>query len=195
MKNWIDALTLWWMVEWRFFLSFILLLLTFWLFNLLGSPVSEESFLASTSQVVFSIGDKTYYYTPAGNVFVLISFFLFYLIGASAKHAINHPFGKRLIKLNYKGSNVDSVSWSDGLSLQFSLAWRIFALYMIYSVILIALDVKEVVENIDGSVHTTYTMEWIEWALPIIFGVISARLFLTRPLISNKKYSIIDNTN
>ena len=194
MKNWIDALTLWWMVEWRFFLSFILLLLTFWLFNLLGSPVSEESFLASTSQVVFSIGDKTYYYTPAGNVFVLISFFLFYLIGASAKHAINHPFGKRLIKLNYKDADIDSATWSNGFSLQWSLAWRTSVLYMIFSVILIVLDIKEVVENIDGSVHTTYTMEWIEWALPIIFGVISARLLITKPL-GNKKYSVIDNTN
>jgi hypothetical protein len=100
-----------------------------------------------------------------------------------------------LIKLNYKGSNVDSVSWSNGLSLQFSLAWRIFVLYIIFITVLVVLDIKEVVENIDGSVHIAYTTGWIEWALPIILGVISARLFLTRPLISNKKYSIIDNTN
>jgi hypothetical protein len=195
MKNWIDALTLWWMVEWRFFLSSILLLLTFWLFNLFGSPVSEESFLASASQVSFFINNDGYYYTPDKSVIGLMFLILFYLIGASAKHAINHPFGKRLIKLNYKGSNVDSVSWSNGLSLQFSLAWRIFVLYIIFITVLVVLDIKEVVENIDGSVHTIYTIEWIEWALPIIFGVISARLFLTRPLISNKKYSVVDNIN
>jgi len=116
------------------------------------------------------------------------------LIGASAKHAINHPFGKRLIKLNYKDADIDSATWSNGFSLQWSLAWRTSVLYMIFSVILIVLDIKEVVENIDGSVHTTYTMEWIEWALPIIFGVISARLLITKPL-GNKKYSVIDNTN
>jgi hypothetical protein len=195
MKNWIDALTLWWMVEWRFLLSFILLLLTFWLFNLFGSPVSEESFLASASQVSFFINKDGFYYTPDKGVIGLMFLILFYLIGASAKHAINHPFGKRLIKLNYKGSNVDSVSWSNGLSLQFSLAWRIFVLYIIFITVLVVLDIKEVVENIDGSVHIAYTTGWIEWALPIILGVISARLFLTRPLISNKKYSVVDNIN
>ena len=195
MKNWIDALTLWWVVTWRFLLSIALLTLIFFaILYQYGTPVTYEAYLASAFQVAFSISDKTYYYTPVGNVFVLISFFLFYLIGASAKHAINYPFGKRLIKLNYKDADIDSATWSNGFSLQWSLAWRTSVLYMIFSVILIVLDIKEVVENIDGSVHTTYTMEWIEWALPIIFGVISARLLITKPL-GNKKYSVIDNTN
>jgi len=189
MNKWIDAAVLWWAVSWRFCFSFVVLLFAFWLFNLFGPPVSYEEFIVSTSQVNFSIGSTEYFYTPDINTFTLLFSALVYLIGASAQHAINHPFGKRLIQINYKDTNIESSTWGNGFSLQWSLFWRILVMYIIYSIVLVLLGIKEVVENIDGSVMTTYTTGWSEWFVPIIFGVISAKLLILKTL-GHKKYTI-----
>jgi len=188
-KNWIDASTLWLSVEWRFWLSLVLLTLIFWVFDLFGSQMSYEEQILSTRQADFSIGYAAYFYTPSIGVISFMFLALFYLIGASAKLAINHPFGKRLIKINHKDISLNRATWGNGFSLQWSLAWRTFVLYLIYSAILIILDIKEVVENIDGSVYTSYTIEEIRWLLPIVFGIISAKLLLFKSF-GNIKYHI-----
>ena len=130
--QWVNALTLWWSITWRFWLSLALLLLVFFgLIYLFDTPVSYQEYQSSAVKFDITLGSETQYYTGSGllsSMLPLVFIISFYLVGWSGKHALNNPLGKREfpVKKIIDGTETvaEDISWLDGLILQWGVGWR-----------------------------------------------------------------------
>jgi hypothetical protein len=145
-NQWMDALTLWWSITWRLWLSLPLLLLVFFgLIYLFDTPVSYQEYQSSAVQMDITLGSETQYYIGSGllnSMFPLVFIIAFYLIGWSGKHALNNPLGKREFPVRkiIDGTEIGAgdASWVDGFILQWGVCWRSYVILILLAFILLA---------------------------------------------------------
>lgn len=186
-NQWMDALTLWWSITWRLYLSLVLLLLvSFSLIYLFDTPVSYQEYQSSAVKFDITLGSETQYYIGSGllgPMFPLVFIIAFYLIGWSGKHALNNPLGKRefpIEKITLPAGTLgalgappvtgaEDISWFDGFKLQWGVGWRVSV---------ISLFLLPAIENVPQSL----VWELFQFVFYVLIGLAATRWLIAKPI-------------
>ena len=176
-NQWMDALTLWWSITWRLYLSLVLLLLVYFsLIYLFDTPVSYQEYQSSAVKFDITLGSETQYYIGSGllsSILPLVVIISFYLIGWSGKHALNNPLGKREFPVRkiIDGTEigVGDISWLDGFKLQWGVGWRVSV---------ISLFLLPAIENVPQSL----VWELFQFVFYVLIGLVATRWLIAKPI-------------
>jgi len=186
-NQWMDALTLWWSITWRLYLSLVLLLLvSFSLIYLFDTPVSYQEYQSSAVKFDITLGSETQYYIGSGllgPMFPLVFIIAFYLIGWSGKHALNNPLGKREFPIEKitlpagtlgalgapPDTGAEDISWFDGFKLQWGVGWRVSV---------ISLFLLPAIENVPQSL----VWELFQFVFYVLIGLAATRWLIAKPI-------------
>ena len=185
-NQWMDALTLWWSITWRLYLSLVLLLLVYFsLIYLFDTPVSYQEYQSSAVKFDITLGSETQYYIGSGllsSILPLVVIISFYLIGWSGKHALNNPLGKRefpIEKITLPGTlgalgappdtGAEDISWFDGFKLQWGVGWRVFVISLVF---------LSAIENAPQSL----VWELFQFVFYVLIGLVATRWLIAKPI-------------
>ena len=182
-NQWMDALTLWWSITWRLYLSLVLLLLVYFsLIYLFDTPVSYQEYQSSAVKFDITLGSETQYYIGSGllsSILPLVVIISFYLVGWSGKHALNNPLGKRefpIEKITLPGTlevppdtGAEDISWFDGFKLQWGVGWRVFVISLVF---------LSAIENAPQSL----VWELFQFVFYVLIGLVATRWLIAKPI-------------
>ena len=185
-NQWVNALTLWWGIFWRFILVMFALLVAIFSLVWLLSP---ESIVTGNGQYSFNSNSSN---NDLGLLPLLILVITGWMMGAPGQHLLNQPYGNRKIIMAGRLMGQGKANWMDGFTLQWALFWRGLLIHFGLMLIMVMLGFpKEVTTLADGSVVVNYGIQ--DPNLNTLMGLviyILASLHLLKKPFGNRVYSV-----
>ena len=185
-NQWVNALTLWWGIFWRFILVMFALLVAIFSLVWLLSP---ESIVTGNGQYSFNSNSSN---NDLGLLPLLILVITGWMMGALGQHLLNQPYGNRKIIMAGRLMGQGKANWMDGFTLQWALFWRGLLIHFGLMLIMVMIGFpKEVTTLADGSVVVNYGIQ--DPNLNTLMGLviyILASLHLLKKPFGNRVYSV-----
>ena len=185
-NQWVNALTLWWGIFWRFILVMFALLVAIFSLVWLLSP---ESIVTGNGQYSFNSNSSN---NDLGLLPLLILVITGWMMGAPGQHLLNQPYGNRKIIMAGRLMDQGKANWMDGFTLQWALFWRGLLISFGLMLIVVMIGVGDEATTLaDGSVVVNYGIQ--DPNLNTLMGLviyILASLHLLKKPFGNRVYSV-----
>ena len=185
-NQWVNALTLWWGIFWRFILVMFALLVAIFSLVWLLSP---ESIVTGNGQYSFNSNSSN---NDLGLLPLLILVITGWMMGAPGQHLLNQPYGNRKIIMAGRLMGQGKANWMDGFTLQWALFWRTLLISFGLMLIVVMIGVGDEATTLaDGSVVVNYGIQ--DPNLNTLMGLviyILASLHLLKKPFGNRVYSV-----